>query len=356
MAELFDYLLLFGITALIIYILHKMIQKRKADHPSAQNPPYVDVPNDAQMAQLNQVENSVSGNGSGITNTAFDPTNNNALRNYCIKSSFNSAYTGGYVNRDMVKYVLMRGCRFLDFEVFMKDNVPIVAYSTSTATDSSFNHFTSEGPAISLGGVFSTIMSNAFNDTSPNPKDPLFIHLRIKSFLPSVYDAVATTIQGSLAPKLYADSNGFAIPVNLDTQLDLLQGKIVIVVDKLSSPDYDNYASCTPAQQSCTALSKYINANSGTQTFRIYRENELLYQPINPPEPNVYLMRIVLPNIGFFNNVSNSDSLYLIKNYGAQIVAQAFYENNRNLTIYESLFKQYNSAFIPLPDAVAFAS
>jgi hypothetical protein len=353
MAELIDYALLFGITAIIIYILHKMIQKRQADQPSSQNPPYVDIPNDAQMAQLNQIEGSVSGNGSGITNTAFDPANNNSLRNYCIKSSFNSAYTGGYVNRDMVKFVLMRGCRFLDFEVFMKDNVPIVAYS---ATDSSFNHFTSEAPAISLGGVFSTIMSNAFNDTSPNPKDPLFIHLRIKSNLPGVYDAVANTIEGSLTPKLYADSNGIAIPVNLDTQLDLLRGKIVVVVDKLSSPGYDTNATCTSSQPECTAISKYINANSGTQTFRIYRENELLYQPINPPEPTVYLMRLVLPNIGFFNNVSNSDSLYLTKNYGAQLVAQAFYENNRNLTIYESLFQQFKSAFVPLSDAVSFAS
>ena len=67
-------------------------------------------------------------------------------------------------------------------------------------------------------------------------------------------------------------------------------------------------------------------------------------------------MRIVLPNIGFFNNVSNSDSLYLIKNYGAKLVAKAFYENNRNLTIYEELFKQYHTAFIPLKDAVDFAS
>jgi len=356
MAEFIHYVFLFATTFVIIYILCRMIKKRQGEKTSS-NPPFVDTPTDAQMAQLNQIENSVSNNGSGITNARFEPSNNNALRNFCIKSSFNSAYTGGYVNRDMVKFVLMRGCRFLDFEVFIKDNVPIVAYSTSTATDSSFNHFTSDAPAISLGGVFSTIMSNAFNDTSPNPQDPLFIHLRIKSFLPSAYSAVGDTIQGSLGPKLYADGNGNAIPVHLDTQLDLLQGKVVVIVDQQSSPGYAEYATCgTTNPATCTTLSKYINANSGTQDFRIYREDELFYQSINPPDPDVYLMRLVLPNIGFFNNVSNSDSLYLVKNYGAQLIAQAFYENNRNLVMYEEMFKEYHSAFVPLQDAVNFAS
>jgi len=356
MATFIHYVFLFATTTAIVYILYKMIQKRQGEKASY-NPPYVNTPNDAQMAQLNKIENSVSDNGSGIANARFDPSNNNSLRNFCIKSSFNSAYTGGYVNRDMVKFVLMRGCRFLDFEVFIKDNVPIVAYSTSTATDSSFNHFTSEAPAISLGGVFSTIMSNAFNDKSPNPADPLFIHLRIKSYLPTAYSSVAETIQGNLGPKLYADDNGNAIPVNLDTQLNLLQGKVVIIVDQLSSPGYEKYATCGSQNQStCTALSKYINANSGTQNFRIYREDELLYQSINPPDPDVYLMRLVLPNIGFFNNVSNSESLYLIKNYGVQLVAQAFYENNRNLVTYEELFKNFHSAFVPLNQAITFAS
>ena len=356
MAELIHYVFLFMTTFIIVYILYNMIRKRQNER-SVYNPPYVDTPNDAQMTQLNKLENSMSGIGSGISNARFEPSNNNALRNFCIKSSFNSAYTGGFVNRDMVKYVIMRGCRFLDFEVFMKDNTPIVAYSTSTDKNGSFNHFTSDAPAISLGGVCSTIMSNAFTDNAPNPKDPLFIHLRIKSNLPSAFSAVSDTIQGSLGPKMYVDENGKAIPVDLDTQLELLQGKVIIIVDQSSSPGYEKYGTCGKTDPStCTALSNYINANSGTQNFRIYREDELLFQSINPPEPDVYLMRLVLPNIGYFNNVSNSDSLYLIKNYGAQLVAQAFYENNRNLTIYEELFKQYHTAFIPLKDAVDFAS
>ena len=37
------------------------------------------------------------------------------LSQYVIKASYNSALTGNYVNKDMIKYILSRGCRFLDF-------------------------------------------------------------------------------------------------------------------------------------------------------------------------------------------------------------------------------------------------
>jgi hypothetical protein len=40
------------------------------------------------------------------------------LMQYCIKGSVNSAYSGQYISDEMVKYVLSRGCRFLDFEVY----------------------------------------------------------------------------------------------------------------------------------------------------------------------------------------------------------------------------------------------
>ena len=45
------------------------------------------------------------------------------LHEYCIKASYNTACSGEYVSVNMVKEVLKRGCRFLDFEVFyMKEN------------------------------------------------------------------------------------------------------------------------------------------------------------------------------------------------------------------------------------------
>ena len=51
------------------------------------------------------------------------------LKDYVIKSSYNSAITGKYANIDMVKYLLHRGVRFLDFEIMLIDNAPMITYS-----------------------------------------------------------------------------------------------------------------------------------------------------------------------------------------------------------------------------------
>ena len=348
MASTLDYVLILGVAIACVYIIYRMIKKQQASSPSAASPPpYSDTPSAAQMSQLNKIENTKL--GSGITSMQIDMSGDYSLRNYCIKSSFNSAYTGSYVNRNMVKYVLSRGCRFLDFEVYVKDGIPIVAYSTAQY-DPSFTHFTSKSPAISLDGVCSTIMANAFTETSPNPADPLFVQLRIKTYLQSAYSSIAQTIMSTLSDKLYQGT------VTMDTPLPSLMGKIVLIVDKSSSPGYPTAVAnaCSPGDATCYNLSSLVNMESGGEVVRVYRANDLMNQSINPPDPNVYLMRIVLPTVGFFYGVQNSDAYYLIQNYGAQVVAQVFYINNGALGVYEDLFRNFKSAFVPIPAALQY--
>ena len=333
MAQTIDYILLLTITAIIIYILYRIISKSVVGSaPIA--PPFDNIANSAQMRELNSVIAAPS--GVAITNAAFPATEDNALRNFCIKSSFNSAYTGRHMNLDMIKYVLQRGCRFLDFQVFIKDNTAIVAYSQDDYIDA----FTSNPPALSLGGVFSTINMNAFNENSPNPNDPLFIQIRILSNLPAATSIVAQTIASAFSTNLYADpATGYAIPIDLNVQMNQLQSKVVIITDQRSTADGNQ-------------LSKYVNLITGTANVRTYTENQLTYQPINPPDPYVYNFKIVLPNLGYFFGISNSDATYLIKKYGAQVVAQAFYSQDLNLTNYEAIFNEYRSAFIPISSFV----
>jgi len=339
--NLIDYVLIIAILVLVCYYIYKTIQENKKTSPTVKPLPYDDTPNSSQRQELSKIEGVTT--SSQITNAGFDSSNDNALRLYCIKSSSNSAYTGGYMNLNMIKYVLSKGCRFLDFEVYMKDNVPIVAYSTNKQ---SLETFTSNAPAVSFSGVCSTIIANAFSDMSPNPKDPLFIHLRIKTYDSSAYSAIAEIIKTILGPKLYTENDGTAVSINLDSQITNMLGKIIIIVDETSSPGYKNYSTCAPENVTCYSLSNVVNMTSNSQTTRIYTENSLTYQPINPPDPNVYLFRIVFPNLGFFNNTTNSSSSYLIKNYGVQVVAQAFYVNDTNLVNYENIFKEKKSAFV----------
>jgi hypothetical protein len=345
--NIIDYTLIIAAFVLVIYFMYSMITKNQEDYPGSKTPPYEDTPNATQRAQLSRIEGTT--NTSAIKNTSFSATDDNALRNFVIKSSSNSAYTNGYMNLNMIKYVLSKGCRFLDFEIYMKDNIPIVAYSTNKQ---SLETFTSESPAVSFSGVCSTILSNAFSETSPNSDDPLFIHLRIKTYDSTAYSKIAQIIKGGLGPKLYTESDGSAVPVNLDTQVTDFLGKIVVIVDQHSSPGFQNYATCAPDNSDCYSLTNVINLVSNSQTVRTYSQSDLTYQPINPPDPGVYLFRIVLPNTTFFGSTANSDASYLIRNYGTQVVAQAFYVNDSNLRVYEELFAKKKSAFLRLENVL----
>jgi len=353
--KLLKYILILGITAICVYIIYRMIKDRQK-HAAFVSLPYSDTSTTAQLNELYAIEGATSGTGSGITNFSGgsdgSPTN---LCNYCIKASYNSAFTGKYVCQEMVKYVLQRGCRFLDFSVYIKDSVPIVAYSNTTS-DPSYTSFTSLDPPISLGGVFSTILSNAFSSISPNPKDPLFIHLHINTYLEDGYQKIAKAIAGALgnSGRLYQGSDGKAKQVSMDTQITDMAGKIVIIIDGTTSQGFQNYKTCSYGDNTCYDLKDFANMISGQGTLRLYTEDQLTRQSINPPDPSVYLMRIVTPTTGFFYGTVNPDIMQLIPNYGAQIIAEAFYYNDSKLRNYEEFFRKYKSAFVPLSVAVEY--
>lgn len=340
--NIIDYSLIIGLLGFVGYFIYSLIMANRDKNSIVKPPPFDDTPNASQRAQLSAIEGTAT--SSAIKNASFSATNDNALRHYFIKASSNSAYTGGYMNLNMIKYVLSKGCRFLDFEIYMKDNVPIVAYNTNRRA---LETFSSEPPAVSFGGVCSTIISNAFSELSPNPNDPLFLHLRIKSYDSSAYSSVANTIKSTLSDKLYTETDGTAVPVTLDTQIPDMLGKIVILIDQHSSPGYKNYSVCGEDQgPECVGLSNVVNMVSNGQSVRTYIENDLTYQPINPPDPNVYLFRIVYPNLGFFDYTYNCAPHYLIENYGTQVIAQAYYVNDANLRIYNDIFSKNKSAFV----------
>jgi len=333
MASFIDYTLLGIATAIILYILIRMINKNM-DSKKTDSPVFNDTPNSAQIKQLNAIEQNTQ--GVAIRNAAFPVSQDNSLRNFIIKSSFNSAYSGSYMNLEMIKYVLKRGCRFLNFQVFIKDNTAIVAYSKEDFEGS----FSSNPPALSLGGVFSTINMNAFNQYCPNPSDPLFIHLQIMSDLPNANSIVAENIAASFKDNLYADPNtGYATTIDLNVQLERLRGKVVILADD---------SRFTSTNETDPKLSNYVNLVVGKTNVRLNTESQLTIQPINPPNPYVYNFYIVQPNLGFFYEIVNSDANYLIENYGAQAICQAFYSNDTNLLNYEKIFNDNKTAFVPI--------
>jgi hypothetical protein len=173
------------------------------------------------------------------------------LSQFCIKSSCNSAYDGKNVSIDMIHYVLKRGCRFLDFEIYWgvpslpdgsKDigqttYVPVVSVSNDPTTP--------ETNSISFLSVAKYIKDNGFNNSiCPNSTDPLFIQLRIK-YIPQMnkvnnqkdlYMYVAEIIW------IYLYRYSYHGKVDKNTDISLLAGKIVIIMDTYANRSYSQLA------------------------------------------------------------------------------------------------------------------
>jgi hypothetical protein len=120
------------------------------------------------------------------------------LRDYYIKSSYNSCSTGQFkndwVNLCALENVIKQGCRCLDFEIYEVDGQAVVATSNSTK-------FTEKGTynSLSIDSVIKTISEKAVSNSMstehcPNPFDPLFLHFRIKSNHVEIYNSVATSL------------------------------------------------------------------------------------------------------------------------------------------------------------------
>jgi hypothetical protein len=275
----------------------------------------------------------------GISNI-LNGNANLPLKEYVVKSSFNTAVTGLYLNLNMIRYVLSRGCRFLDFEVYSFEDVPYVAY----AADNNFTNVDSYNKLL-LGEVLSLVAASAFVSPSPNPNDPLFIHLRIKSFNNKIFDAISTIVSTTIGPRLNT------CDVTTDTLLSSLLGKIVLIVDKQLAPNYKNYSSCDPNVNGCNDLTSQVNLESGGDYMRIYNFSKLLDLSIMPPyiysdgTTDVSTLRLAVPDNG--TNMANPSPYEFIVDYGSQFVAFPFYVNDTNLGIYEQIFRDNKSAFIP---------
>ena len=296
----------------------------------------------AMLTEIGQVEDYSTSPGISNIKNADLP-----LKEYVIKSSYNSASTGSYVNLDMIKYVLSRGCRFLDFEIFSFDDKPYVAFSA----DNVFSNIDSKNKLL-LSDVFSIIVSNAFVSPSPNPKDPLFIHLRIKTLNNNLYRAISNIVKTTIGPKLNK------CDITTETKLSDLLEKIVLIVDKKTAPDYKKYSSCSPTDTNCTDLSTEVNLESGGDYMRIYKYSEILNLSIVPPyiysdnTTDIKTLRLVIPDVG--TNMENPSMYEFVVDYGAQFVTYPFYIKDNNLANYEMVFRDNKSAFVTISTMIPY--
>lgn len=275
------------------------------------------------------------------------------IREFCVKGAYNAAVTGKYVNKDMVAYVLSRGCRYLDFEVFSIDNTVQVAYTS----DPKFETVDTEC-TVSLFDILSIVSAYAFSSKSPNMNDPLFIQFHIKTHTVDIYKNIAQIIQQTIGDQLYQGKITPATPIG-----DLL-GKIVLVFNKTIDPNYLYVADCkNDTNETCVQLSKYVNLESGTINLYIYYYSTLLTQPgiqINSLLDvcdictDLRTLRIALPDIEYNKIASNVLAEEYITKYGCQWLPMKFYSYDDGLMKYENVFNAHKTAFIPMSAAIKY--
>lgn len=343
------------------------------------------------------------------------------LKDYIVKSSYNTAYTGSIMHLNAIKYAIKRGYRFLDFEIFMINNTPCVGYSEDDKgiTLKSLN-------VLPLDRVLNVANNYAFSsDGCGNFEDPLFINFRIKTddsnIYQKIYDSIGKIIiSKGLDPATTAftnkagDYNSAAIAhiiranepfkymklkhfieghrvfndaINGTTKLKDIMGKIIFVVDLNDSKSYyscrkKSYSTGDPnsLDYDCNILASYVNIEGGSDNLITIKYDDLLNQPINPPNVNIInistdntVLKLSHPNVIDFDsteeeakkdakkdnstynnsstfkpNISNPDISKFYKDYGVNFLLMRLYLNDKGLKDYENLFKKSgNEAFIP---------
>jgi hypothetical protein len=316
----------------------------------------------AEKKKMDESVKSVAIDPKQFTNTISSFSNNVQdlpINQFCIKGSVNSAYTGEYITPTMVQYVLSRGCRALDFEVYMDgEERPIVGYSPDqTALNPSSRH-TSNKKFPYLRDVLKIAIQSAFNSTNgtayttPNKDDPLFINIRLKTDANNK-SRLFNLVQDELI-YLWYDFRSYFYNGYLDPsgkQIKDLKRKVIFM--------FENNANGTslPANNN---LGYFYNLLTGTNVnvrnyYQLFPNSSQATPPIIVENNKVITnatngtipFTIVLPDQGK-SKQPNMNIFSSIQNYGYQMNMMQYYVNDLLLIQNEDIFNTYNGGIVPM--------
>jgi len=309
--SLFKKIIILIIFVILLYILFRLIKKRtdilqlmKKDIPFVEGLSCIsDITNTKVKKILDS--NSV---GQIMDNLSYkgyykgtDPINK-----FHIKASYNSAFDGKDITKDMLLYVLYRGYRFLHFEIYY-DLVSGQKSETKTAVVSYKDSSTTSNINVPLKDMLDIINLHAFSNVN-NKDDPLFIQLIPIYNMPSSSDLEEdknkkigentlfnTHIESALST--INDSYKYNGSFTPTTPINSLLKKTIIIMDKVSNPfsniKSDKLMSMIHIQPSdmtlCNAESKLEECNKNNNTLIQVKptdsSNQLLTQ--NPDSLNI---------------------------------------------------------------------
>jgi hypothetical protein len=291
------------------------------------------------------------------------------IRDYYVLSSYNSCNTSTELQNNTIslqalRYVISQGVRFVDFEIYSLENQPVVSTSNSPE-----NYYVFQSSNyVKFSDVFEIIINNAFNiSTCPNPNDPLFVHLRIKSKNDTMFKNLATIFQtyesttqhilGTNYSYEQMSCNPYEVSETDTTKtitancsnnnvtedpLYYYQNKIIIILDRSNTSALD-----------CSELMEFVNLTSNSLYCRLM-SNFTMIHISDQQELLTYNKRtitIVTPDIGI--NKNNPD-INKSKELGIQFNANNFYKKDQYLTNSINMFNDAGCAFILKPASMRY--
>jgi len=278
------------------------------------------------------------------------------IRDYYILSSYNSCNESSEIQNNNIslnalRYVISQGARFLDFEIYSLENNPIV--STSSNPDN--YHMFQSSNYVNFSDAFEVVINNCFNiSTCPNPNDPLFVHLRIKSKNEKMFEQLATIFEKyesttnyilgtnysyeKLSCKLNSSNEKECSTSNITEEpLYYFQQKIIVILDRSNTAALDSeklmeYVNLTSNSLYCRLINNFTMVNSQDQV-------EML-------DFNKRTVTIVTPDIGTNKNNPDIDKSKLL---GIQFNANNFYKKDEYLTNSINMFNTAGSSCILKP-------
>ena len=274
-----------------------------------------------------------------------DPNCKYTFKDYYIKTAYNccspGTYKNDYVSICALKDIIKQGVRGLDFEVFSVDNQPVVATSTVGS-----NHVKETYNVVSMTDVMNIITNYAFAGSgTPNPKDPIIMHLRFKSTNQEMYQNLANVFknyeQFFLGPDYSFEKNG----TNFGNThlLDLTKkNTIVLIVDKSNTSFLD-----------CKDLHEFINMTSNSIFMRALKYYDVKNTPDLPElqEYNKQNMTISMPDIG---DDPPNPSAIVCRETGCQMIGMMYQKNDTNLQENNLFFDNCNYAFCLKPERLRY--
>jgi hypothetical protein len=285
----------------------------------------------------------------GEKNTNITNTRDNvySLYDYYIKTAYNCCsggdYRNDYVSLCSLNNLLKQGVRGLDFEIYSVNDEPVVATSTvdNYCVKETFNF-------VKFSDVLNTVISNAFSNNVPNPKDPIIFHLRIKSENKNMYKKFSQLFSSN---SNYFLNQGYSFEYKDNsnnvqnfgkTKLSDLMGKIIVIVDR-SNPT----CLCEDCDE-CGEFYEYVNMTSNSTFMQILRYNDIQYTqtPDDLIDYNKTRMTIGMPDKGP-NPVNPSSAV--MREMGCQMLAMRYQTVDSNVEENDMFFNEAGHAFVLKP-------